>query len=174
LHPVTKRLLGRLEAETIPRDLIGCKPAHVHRLEVPDDSFIGLGGARVDDEDDADVRARVDAEQTGDGDVQANFLPGLAHGAVCWKLADLEEAARERPEPAAGLDGALLEQDATAVFDDDRDDDARVDVVGVAAAFALEAVAILVLDVTLDQAMAAEDTMAGVWKLFGHGVDMIA
>jgi hypothetical protein len=67
-----------------------------------------------------------------------------------------------------------LQQYAPAVLDDDRRNNARIQIVDVAAAFTLLPPPPLRLDHPFDQVVAANDAVPRDGQLFRHGVDMIA
>jgi hypothetical protein len=99
-----QRLRGRPEGHPVPRQLGRGEASDLGRL---------LGRLRLaqrapgeDDEHDTFLRARVDADQRVDLDVDLHLLARLAPRRVLDRLAEVDEPARERPQPLARVERA--------------------------------------------------------------------
>src|SRR5436190_951449 len=107
---VAQRLLGRPERELVPRKLGRREGADLGRLiRRP---RLAVGDRIEDDEHDAVLRARVDAEQAGELDVDLELLARLADGRLVDRLPEVDEAAGEGPQSRARLEAAAQEPHA--------------------------------------------------------------
>jgi hypothetical protein len=109
---VAERPLGRPERERAPGEVCGVVVGDLAGL-LGRRRRVRRGGG-VDDEDDRVVLAAVDADEPGQRDRDPELLARLAVGGLLGRLAEVDEAARERPEVAARV-RAALEQDDPAV-----------------------------------------------------------
>src|SRR3954468_3566151 len=100
---VAQRHLGRPERQLPPRHLPGCERPHLGRLHRR--SRGTQRDRRVYDEHDPLLRARVDADQPAELDVDLQLLARLADRGVLDRLAQIDEAAGERPQPSARVEG---------------------------------------------------------------------
>lgn len=62
-------------------------------------------------------------EQLDGFDLDADLLAAFADHRLLRMLVPIDEAARQSPQPATGVDVAAHQQDSTGVFDDGRGDD---------------------------------------------------
>jgi hypothetical protein len=91
-------------------------------------------GRRVDDQDDRAVRAAVDADEAVELDVDLELLPRFPACGLLRRLAEVDEAAGERPQVAAGVGVAAEQDDPASRVVRDRAGDGLGVVVGAVAA----------------------------------------
>src|SRR4051812_22279743 len=115
---VAERLLRRPERELVPRQLARRERADLGRLG----RRPRLAARRrvEDDEDHAVPRARVDADEAGELDVDLELLLRLAPGGLLDRLAEVDEAAGERPPARGRVEPAAQEPDAAVGLARDR------------------------------------------------------
>jgi hypothetical protein len=89
---------------------------------------------RVDDQDDRAVRPAVDADEAVELDVDLELLPRFPARGLLRRLAEVDEAAGERPEIAAGVRVAAEQDDPALRVVRDRAGDGLGVVVGAVAA----------------------------------------
>jgi hypothetical protein len=132
VEEVPQRVARRPERELVPGQAMRFERLHLGGL---------LGRARavrrargVDDQHDALLRAAIDADERAELDRDVELLAGLAVGGLLDRLAEVDEAAGERPQVLARVEGATEQDDLAVRGDRDRGGDRLGVVVGAVAA----------------------------------------
>src|SRR4029077_3460746 len=99
-HPFAEGFEGRGESERRPWDLAALDPFQAVVLVAGGQRATGDAGAVDDDDRRAGIRIHV--VQAGPLDFETGLLERLAHRGVGGGLAEVDEAAGERPQAAAG------------------------------------------------------------------------
>ena len=73
---------------------------------------MSVGGGGEDDQDDAVLGAGVDADEVRELDRDLELLLRLSAGRLLNRLAEVDEAAGERPQVLAGVEASLQQDDA--------------------------------------------------------------
>src|SRR5688572_11843260 len=114
LEEVLERAADHRERELVPGELILGGELHFEAFDSGRD--VRVEELRAEHQVHlADVRDRVDGVQVDDFHPRIRFLHGLTRGALGCRFVVLHEARRQGPEPVAGLDGTLADQDAVPI-----------------------------------------------------------
>src|SRR3954452_412702 len=118
---VAERLLRRPERELVPRQLARREGADLRRLRRR--PRLAVRRRVEDDEHHAVLRARVDADEAGELDVDLELLLRLAPRGLLDRLAEVDDPAGERPSPRGRVEPAAQEPDAAIRLARDRPGD---------------------------------------------------
>src|SRR4051812_21841824 len=129
---VAQRALRRPERQLLPRHLPGRERPYLGRLlSRPRDTPRDRG---EHDEHDPVLGAGVDAHQLAEVDLDLQLLARLASSRVLHRLAEVDEPARERPQPGARVERAPQQPHASLMVARDRARDRLRVVIGAVAA----------------------------------------
>jgi hypothetical protein len=132
VEEVAQRVVRRPERELVPGQALRIECLHLCGLLRRARAVRGARG--VDDQHDPLLRAAVDADDRAEIDRDVELLAGLAVGGFLDRLAEVDEAAGERPQLLARVEGAAEQDDLAVRGDRDRGCDRLGVVVGAVAA----------------------------------------